>query len=156
MLLLPVMPCKGPGLVQPGGEKASEEPPGIYRWIWRRQGQDLKLVDSPITIYQWRLVWSCSHFEKPLKEDALKRSTLVSASCQWVWILGRILSLLLFFDSGNPICPAWHLAWLMTESSCHCLSPLGTHSPLAACWYISEVVLLPVFQTDRTCFSLDC
>lgn len=80
---LPVVPCKGSGVVQPGEEKASEEPPGIYRWIWRRQGPGLKLVDSPITIYQWRLVWSCSHFEKSLKEDALKRRALVSASWQW-------------------------------------------------------------------------
>lgn len=47
-----VVPGKGPGLVQPGEEKASEEPSDFYGRMWKRQGQDVKLVDIPIRTYQ--------------------------------------------------------------------------------------------------------
>lgn len=111
------MPCKGLGLIQPGEEKASEEPSHTYGRLLRRQGQALKLVDIPIPFYQWRLVWSCSLFEKSLEEGILKKSDIVSASRQCVLILG-ILTLLLVFDLGNLFCIAWHLACLMTEVPC--------------------------------------
>lgn len=58
---------------------------GTSRYLWEdmeKTGTRSQIGRYSHNNYQSRLLWSCSHFEKSLKEDVLKRSDLISASWQ--------------------------------------------------------------------------